>query len=96
MSEVLCRLHGVVDLTSKILEYGTDQAEHEANLRHTLQCPVKHSIMLNREKCVFGVQEIIILGVVASKYCFKPDLHKSEAIKIFDPPHARCQMFNKF
>lgn len=86
ISRILENLEGVVNHTDDILVWESTRAEHDSRLRKVLKRLQKKNITLNKEKCVFGVQEVKFLGHIINTEGIKADPSKIDAIKKLKPP----------
>ena len=72
-----------------ILIGGTTLAEHNKTLEAVLQRAKDFGITLNKEKCLFGVQELEFYGYRFTNEGLKPTLEKVIAVKECKPPGSR-------
>ena len=66
--------------------YGTTQAEHDANLRATLQRLKENGLKLNKSKCLFNKQSLAFVGYIFSKSGMSPDPKKIDVVKHLKTP----------
>ena len=72
-----------------ILIGGTTLAEHNKTLEAVLQRAKDFGITLNKEKCLFGVQELEFYGYRFTNEGLKPTQEKVIAVKECKPPGSR-------
>ena len=60
--------------------------EHKSHMHELMQRFAHYGVVLNKDKCVFGVFEITLLGHLVTQESIKPLAQKVEAIKNFSPP----------
>ncbi len=58
ISNILSDSRGALNISDDILVYGTSQAEHDQNLRATLQKLSDSGLTLNKSKCVFNQETL--------------------------------------
>ena len=75
-----------------ILIGGTTLAEHNKTLEAVLQRAKDFGITLNREKCLFGVQELEFYGYIFTNEGLKPTQEKVIAVKECKPPGSRDEV----
>lgn len=75
-----------------IIVWGTSLDEHNARLRETLEMTRKANLKLNKDKCVFGVNEVLFLGDVLSSDGVKPDTRKINAIVNMPQPESKSDV----
>ena len=75
-------LNGIQCVADDVIIYGSNQEEHDKNLRGLLARCQLHGIKLNNDKCQLNVPEIKFLGHVVSV----SDPEKVEAIKKMERP----------
>lgn len=95
----------VANYLDDLIIFGKDHQTHRDNLQKVLDKLREANLKLSISKCFFGVEEIVFLGVSVSKYGFKPDKRKVEAVeKMARPTTVRqcreflgmCGFFRKF
>ena len=69
-----------------ILVFSKDEHNHERHLRQLFECLNKYGVLLNVNKCVFGVQEVTFLGYHVSADGTRPLDDKIRAIQEFPQP----------
>ncbi|XP_037504914.1 uncharacterized protein K02A2.6-like [Rhipicephalus sanguineus] len=86
MARILEGQEGVANMIDDILVFGRTRQEHDARLSQVLSRLAKAGIILNEDKCRFGVSEVSFLGVVVSAKGIRPDPSKAEAVKAMEAP----------
>ena len=80
MDSMLTGLPGAVCYMDDVIVHAENEKELEQRLRQVLQRCKDRGLTLNRDKCVFGLRQIEMLGHVISEECIKPDPKKIEAV----------------
>ena len=80
MDSMLAGLTGALCYMDDVIVHAENEEELEQRLRQVLQRCKDRGLTLNREKCVFGLHQIEMLGHVISKEGIKPDPKKIEAV----------------
>ena len=80
ISVILEGLERVLCLVDDILDFGTDQQEHDCRLRCVLERLNKARVTLNADRCTFSRREIEFLGHVINHRGVHPDPDKTTAI----------------
>ena len=75
-----------------ILIGGKTLVEHNATLETVLQRAADFGITLNKEKCIFGVQELEFYGYRFTNEGLKPTQEKVIAVKECKPPGSRDEV----
>jgi len=86
ISNILSDIGGALNISDDILVYGTSQAEHDKNLRATLQRLSDSGLTLNKSKCVFNQETLEFFGYVFNKSGMSPDLKKVRDIQNLKTP----------
>jgi len=89
MESILEGLEGVVCMMDDILVHGPSEAGHWRNLQSVLSAIKRSGMMLRKDKCEFGKEEIKFLGHVISREGIKPDPEQIKAITEISPPTTR-------
>ncbi|XP_055625394.1 uncharacterized protein K02A2.6-like isoform X1 [Toxorhynchites rutilus septentrionalis] len=89
MTEMLSGINGVIVYIDDIVVSGRTKEEHDRRLQQVLAVLEANNAMLNRSKCVFGVEKLEILGFEVSAYGVSPSEEKILAIKNFRPPSSK-------
>ena len=89
LHQTLEGLDGVRCVADDIIVWGSDEVEHNTRLHKLLKRCHDVGIVLNKEKCKFGVKEIVFLGHIVSSAGLKPDPSKIEAILEMSAPTSK-------
>ncbi|XP_055603889.1 uncharacterized protein K02A2.6-like [Uranotaenia lowii] len=89
MTEMLMGIEGVIIYIDDIVVFGRTREEHDARLEEVLRVLKDNNALLNKEKCVIGVQEMEILGFKVSTTGISPSEEKVSAIKNFRLPSSK-------
>ena len=84
--ETLEGLNGCINISDDILVYGSNQKEHDNNLRSVLVRLQSRNLTLNKLKCEFKKTNVEYFGYVFSSQGISPDPRKVEAIRNSQPP----------
>ena len=84
--ESLNGLRGVTNISDDILVFGSDQTEHDFNLRACLQRIRDNGLTLNARKCVFNKQSLDFFGYTFSASGLSVDAKKVQDIVSLPPP----------
>lgn len=71
---------------SSIARLWTDVEMHPVHLRRVLALMHKHKLYGNLKKCIFGADEIPVIGCFVGKYGVRPDPEKIRAIVEWSTP----------
>ena len=85
ISQVFCYLDDVIVMSRNPADY-----ERTLNQMFTRLCD--HGLVVNRDKCVFGVNSLSFLGFKVSEQGFSPLPTKVSAIHDFPLPHTKRQL----
>ena len=88
VSDILCRVPGVVVYIDDILVYGKTAAEHDDRLKAVLERLKEANLRLNWAKCRVRQTEVKYLGHWLSSTGVTPDLEKVKAIQEMPPPQT--------
>lgn len=88
LENVLTGLTGVFNYLDDLLVYGSDQKDHDANLKAVLHRLREHGLEINHEKSCFAKSEVTFIGHVISKGIIKPMLDKVKSIREFRFPES--------
>uniref|UniRef100_A0A3B3IAC9 ribonuclease H n=1 Tax=Oryzias latipes TaxID=8090 RepID=A0A3B3IAC9_ORYLA len=80
MDIMLCGMPGTVCYMDDVVVFAESEEQLEKRLRQVFQRFQDRGLTLNRDKCIFGLQQIEILGHVITAEGIKPDPRKVEAI----------------
>jgi len=92
MDQVLAGVPHVFVYLDDLLVASSSKKEHERDVRAVLDRMKKHGLVLNLEKCVFGVPEVEYLGHQVSAAGLSPLPERVEAITAFPPPTTRAEL----
>ena len=75
MDEIIKRedLNGTYAYIDNVTICGQNQAEHDLNLKEFVNSVVKYGLTLNKNKCLYSLTSIDLLGYTISKGSVKPD-----------------------
>lgn len=71
-----------------VLVFGETKAQHDERLAQVLSRLASSNVTLNKEKCVFGVNEVRFLGRILKGNGIEPDPAKVSAIKNLSAPKS--------
>ncbi|XP_065073800.1 uncharacterized protein K02A2.6-like, partial [Ochlerotatus camptorhynchus] len=86
MEAILAGLEGIIIYLDDIVVFGETRAEHDKRLQALLKRLEQYGVLLNEQKCVYGVTEIEFLGHVLNSEGVKPTENRVMAIKCFREP----------
>ncbi|UYV83347.1 K02A2.6-like [Cordylochernes scorpioides] len=86
MSAILRGVNGVICHMDDILIFAKRKEEHDETLREVLRRLKNSGITLNKEKCQFGVSNVIFLGHYIDEHGIKANEKKVKAIAEMKPP----------
>ena len=89
VGEIIEGLEGCKNNQDDIIIWGSSKVEHDKRLKAVLDRIQAANLKLNREKCVFGVQQLKFLGHTFTKNGIKPDESKVKAI--LEMPHPQSK-----
>lgn len=89
MENIIEGLEGVRAYIDDILIWGSSLQEHNSRLIRVLQKIRLSGLKLNKNKCQFGVQELVFLGDKLSSQGIQPDSEKISAIIKMKSPTDR-------
>ncbi|XP_064475711.1 uncharacterized protein K02A2.6-like [Ornithodoros turicata] len=89
MEELLQGLDGVQVYLDDILVGGKNEEEHNTRLEAVLRRILEDGVRLNKDKCLFGVKEVIFLGHKISAGGIQPTDDKVKAIH--EAPAPKCK-----
>jgi len=85
VNETFSDLPGVTGIADDIVIYGSDLADHNANLKAVMERACETSLRFNIHKCKIRCTEIQFFGHIVSTSGLRPDPQKVEAIRSIDP-----------
>ncbi|XP_051804922.1 uncharacterized protein K02A2.6-like [Acanthochromis polyacanthus] len=80
MDSMLCGMPGTVCYMDDVVVFGENDDQLEQRLRKVFQRFESRGLTLNKDKCIFGLQQIEILGHLITAEGIKPDPRKVEAV----------------
>ena len=86
MNGVLCGLDGILCLIDDVLVYGNNEGEHKTRIEVVLRRIQNEGVMLHKEKCEVGKQELKFLGFVIDRDGIQADPDKTRAIQDMESP----------
>lgn len=86
MEQMLSGCDGCLNFIDDVLVFGRDQMEHNDRLNKAKETLCEKGIILNDEKCIYGVSKIKFLGHILSEKGIAADSDKLEAIRNFREP----------
>ena len=86
--QTLSGIPGAINLSDDILVFGKTQAEHNANLKATLQRLKEKGLTLSREKCEFNKSSLQFFGHIFSAAGLAPDPEKIRAVMDMSAPKS--------
>jgi hypothetical protein len=86
IAELLSDIPGAKNLSDDIIVHGKTQKEHDISLRATLKKLEENGAKLNKEKCVFSVNELVFFGHVFGAKGVSADPEKIKTITATTPP----------
>ncbi|XP_055585263.1 uncharacterized protein K02A2.6-like [Uranotaenia lowii] len=92
MTQMLAGIDGVIVYIDDIVVTGRTSQEHNTRLKQVLKVLRLNNALLNDKKCVYGVNEIEILGFKVNAAGISPSDEKISAIKNFRKPETKEEM----
>lgn len=89
MTEMLEDIEGVIVYIDDVVVSGRTKEEHDQRLQQVLEVLERNNAMLNKSKCVVGVEKLEILGFEVSASGISPSEEKISAIKSFRLPSSK-------
>ena len=86
---ILDGLEGVTQIKDDLVVHGKGK-EHDARLEKVLARLVEYGLTLRKDKCRFGVQEVIWFGMVFTSQGMSPDPDKEQIIKNWPAPEDKA------
>ena len=84
--DIVAHIPNVDTIADDIIVWGHTNHEHDESLKGVLDAARKHNLRLNKEKCEFGVKQLMFIGDVISAEGVKPDMNKVSAIQNMPKP----------
>lgn len=88
MEQILNGCEGCLNFSDDIVVFGTTKSEHDSRLNIVLNRLREYGVLLNEDKCIYGVEAINFLGHRLSAQGIKPAHDKVFAIKQFREPQT--------
>ena len=88
MDSVTSQLSGVFVYLDDVLVASPTVQQHERDLRQLFAALARFGLVVNVNKCVFGVSEIEFLGHSVSQKGIKPLPAKVQAVRNFERPQS--------
>ncbi|XP_055714231.1 uncharacterized protein K02A2.6-like [Phlebotomus papatasi] len=92
MEQMLAKCSNTLNYIDDVVVFGKNEEEHDHVLRQVLDTLRKRDVLLNQEKCIFKVPEIVFLGHRISGKGIKPAEDKISSIKSFREPQTREEL----
>ena len=88
MDDIIKRdyLSGTYAYIDNVTICGQNQAEHDLNLKDFMNSVVKYVLTLNKNKCLYSLTSIDLLGYTISKGSVKPDPDRLKGLMDFPVP----------
>lgn len=90
--KVIWGIPDVSNMSDDLVVHGKDKKEHDARLRQVFERLRANGLTLNKEKSVFGVDEIEFLGHKLSRAGVDPGRGKVEAVVNFKQPQDAAEV----
>lgn len=78
--QVIRQCAGCANISDDIIVYGKDEQEHDKNLRNVLAKLRERGLTVNKQKCQFGMSQLVFMGHVLSRHGIGPDHKKVDAV----------------
>lgn len=88
MEQILSVLEGCANFSDDIIVFGSTKEEHDIRLKAVLDRLEDFNVTLNKNKCVFGCEEIKFLGHHLSSNGIRPLHDKVLSVKQFREPNT--------
>lgn len=92
IGDILDGLEGQAHAQDDIIVWGKTEAEHNERLEKVMKAIQKSGLKLNKDKCEFGVSELVYLGHKITSEGIKPDESKIVAVKSFPYPQSKEEL----
>lgn len=86
MEHMLIDCLGTINFIDDIIIFGATEADHDNNLRNTLQVLKNNNVLLNEAKCMYKTEQIKFLGYQLSAKGIRPLENYINGIKKFREP----------
>jgi len=81
ISHVIADIEGVVNIADDLIVHGKTVAEHDQSFDKLLARLEETNLTLNGEKCTFGMDKVVFMGILLSKHGIGPTEEKVRAVK---------------
>lgn len=88
LERILSGCEGCLNYIDDIIIYGADKTEHDERLKKVLQRLKENNVTLNKNKCLYGVEQLEFLGHNLSPKGITPTTDKIADIKNFRAPRT--------
>lgn len=88
MEQILSSCPNTLNFQDDIIVWGTGKKDHDQSLKTTLDKLNQFDVLLNHNKCEYGVEETEFLGHKLSKHGVRPSPEKIELIKNLRRPNT--------
>ncbi|XP_058817909.1 uncharacterized protein K02A2.6-like [Topomyia yanbarensis] len=92
METILAGLEGIIVYLDDIVVFGSSKQEHDNRLQTLLKRLEEYGVLLNHQKCIYGVSELEFLGHVLSKKGVSPTESRMKAIQSFREPRTVAEL----
>ncbi|XP_055714982.1 uncharacterized protein K02A2.6-like [Phlebotomus papatasi] len=92
MENLLVNCKNCLNYIDDIIVFGCDVKEHDECLNNVIKVLRAYNVLLNEEKCVYRVKELIFLGHHLSEKGIRPLKEKIAAIRAFREPKTREEL----
>ena len=86
-------LHGIPSAYVDVLIAISSPEQHLRDLSSIFERLATHGILINPNKCLFGVSELDFLGHCINQHGITPLPEKVQAVHNFPQPHTQCQLY---
>lgn len=86
METILAGLEGIIVYLDDVVVFGSSREEHDLRLEQLQKRLDEYGVLLNNQKCVYGVPEIEFLGHVLNEKGIRPTEDRMASVKGFREP----------
>lgn len=90
--QTIADISGVTNIADDIIVHGKDTKEHDESLVKLLRRMEERNLTLKREKCVFGMNRVVFMGLLLSKYGVGPTEEKVRAVRETQIPTSASEV----
>ena len=90
--QVIADIKGVVNIADDLIVHGKTVVEHDQRLRKLLARLEEKNLTLNGEKCTFGMDKVVFMGILLSKHGIGPTEEKVRAVKEATRPTSASEV----